>query len=216
MTVQGDHQGIGVGNLSNANAEALAEILVYMVEKYGLDGINFEDEWAEYGENSNLPSVVTGSFSNLVIKLRAKLNEKFPDVEKLIVVKYIGYASSLSAEAAAAIDFATYAYYGANSYVTPSSPWVNAKWSAQALNLSNSYNAIYLNQIKNRSMQSRINGMGAILTHDLRSATERDPLSALQKIAEGAFESSANRDDIVYEKDWSAGGSQTITVSDIF
>ncbi|MFR4024884.1 MAG: hypothetical protein ACLTZY_02975 [Alistipes indistinctus] len=54
-------------------------------------------------------------------------------------------------------------------------------------NMNQTYNAIYLNQIKNRSAQSKNDGMGAIAGYDMRVHTERDPLPALQKIGEGVL-----------------------------
>lgn len=53
--------------------------------------------------------------------------------------------------------------------------------------MNQTYNAIYLNQIKNRSAQSKNDGMGAIAGYDMRVHTERDPLPALQKIGEGVL-----------------------------
>lgn len=215
LTVQGDHQGIGVGNLNDTNAEILADILAYMVEKYGLDGIDFDDQWAKYGENPNFPSSVNGSFSNLVMKLRDKLDDRFPDVHKLITVLNIGCSTSLSEAAVGDLDYAWYAYYSPNTYMSSSSPWINAKWSAQALYLSNNYNVIQLNQIKNRSTQTTLDGMGAIFTNDLRIRSEVDPLPALSKIAEGAFNGTVTYDDNAYTKDWTSTTSRLITISDI-
>lgn len=74
LSILGDHQGVGVGNLTEANQQKFAEILAWAVEEYDLDGIDFDDEWAKYGENSNFPSSVSGSFSGLIVKLRAEYN----------------------------------------------------------------------------------------------------------------------------------------------
>lgn len=216
LCIMGDHQGVGVGNLSEANQEKFAEILAWAVEEYQLDGIDFDDEWSDYGDNSNFPSSVSGSFSGLVLKLRDKLDTRFPNEHKMITVLDYGYANTLTTEAIAAIDYGWCRFFGANIYVTPSSPWTNAKYSAQALNLNNSYNAIYLNQIKYNSAKSVAQGMGALMTYDMRLASQRDPLPALKKIAEGAYGCSVTYDGNAYPKDWSAGGSQTITISDIF
>lgn len=215
LSILGDHQGVGVGNLTTANQEKFAEILAWAVEEYDLDGVDFDDEWAKYGENPSFPSSVDGSFSGLVLKLREKLDARFPNEHKLITVFYIGYASSLSAEAVAACDFGSYAYFGPNAYVTPYTPWTNAKWSAQAINLNQNYNVIVLNQIKNRSAQSATNGMGQIMTYDLRIHTERDPLSALQKIGEGAFNGTVTRSGSAYTKDWTATAGTLITYDDV-
>lgn len=218
LTILGDHQGVGVGNLTEANQQKFAEILAWAVEEYDLDGIDFDDEWAKYGENANFPSEVNGSFSGLITKLRDELDTRFPDEHKLITVFYYGYASSLSSEAVAACDFGWYAYFGSNYYYGPYSYWTNAKWSAQALSLNSNYNAITLNQVKNRSAQSKNDGMGAIMTYDLRVHTEKDPLSVLQKIAEGAFSGTVTRASTPadgYSKDWTPTAGTEITYADI-
>lgn len=216
LCIMGDHQGVGLGNLSEANQEKFAEILAWTIEKYKLDGIDLDDEWSDYGDNSNFPSSVSGSFSGLVLKLRDKLDTRFPNEHKMITVLDYGYANTLTTEAIAAIDYGWYRFFGANIYVTPSSPWTNAKYSAQALNLNQTYNALYQNQIKYNSAKSVAQGMGALMTYDMRIASQRNPLPALKKIAEGAYGCSVTYDGNAYPKDWSAGGSQTITISDIF
>lgn len=44
LTVLGDWAGIGLANMNDTQAEQFAKILAYAVEKYGLDGIGFDDE----------------------------------------------------------------------------------------------------------------------------------------------------------------------------
>lgn len=136
LTILGDHQGVGVGNLTEANQQKFAEILAWAVEEYDLDGIDFDDEWAKYGENPNFPLSVDGSFSGLIIKLRDELDERFPNDHKLITVFDIGYASSLSSEAVAACDFGWSGYFGPNTYNSNPILWPKEKWAAQAINLS--------------------------------------------------------------------------------
>ena len=43
LTILGDHQGVGVANLTAANQAKFAKILTWAVEEYGLDGIDFDD-----------------------------------------------------------------------------------------------------------------------------------------------------------------------------
>lgn len=215
LSILGNHKGVGVGNLTEANQEKFAEILAWAVEEYQLDGIDFDDEWAKYGENPNFPSSVSGSFNGLIAKLRAKLDARFPNDHKLITAYYYNDATNLSSAAVGNMDFAWTVGFGPNLYYTPSSPWTNAKWSAQMPNMNQTYNAIYLNQIKNRSAQSKNDGMGAIAGYDMRVHTERDPLPALQKIGEGAFNGTVTRSGSAYTKDWTAGAGTMITYADV-
>lgn len=218
LTILGDHQGIGVANLSPENQQKFAEILAWAVEEYNLDGIDFDDEWSKYGENPNFPSSVDGSFNGLVSKLRDEFDARFPNDHKLITAYHYNDAVNLSAAAVADMDYGWTVGFGSNLYTYPTSPWTNAKWSAQAIDLDYDYNIIELAQIKNRSQQSSEDGMGAIMTYDLRVHTDRDPLAALQKIGEGAFSGTVTRASTPangYAKDWTATVGTEITYADI-
>ena len=192
-----------------------AEILAWAVEEYDLDGIDFDDEWAKYGENPNFPSYVDGSFSGLIIKLRDELDARFPNEHKLITAYHYNDAINLSAAAVACMDYGWTVGFGPNLYTSPSTPWTSAKWSAQAIDMDQSYDFLTLNYIKNRSLTSKNNGMGAIMTYDLRIHTDRDPLSVLQKIGEGAFSGSVTRSGTAYTKDWTATTGTAINYDDI-
>ena len=96
LTVLGDWQGVGVANMTDTQAEQFAEILAYAVEKYGLDGIGFDDEYANYSG-----SLVSGSFGNIITKLHAKL-----PADKLITVFAYGYTNQINSAAGALIDYA--------------------------------------------------------------------------------------------------------------
>ena len=82
-------------------------------------------------------------------------------------------------------------------------------------NMNNTFTTLQLNQIKNRSAQSKNAGMGAIAGYDMRVHTERDPLPALQKIGEGAFNGTVTRSGSAYTKDWTAGAGTMITYADV-
>lgn len=215
LTILGDHQGVGVANLTTANQDKFAEILAWAVEEYNLDGIDFDDEWSKYGENPNFPSSVSGSFNGLVSKLREKLDARFPNDHKLITVYRYNDALNLSSAAVADMDFAWTVGFGPNLYAGAPSPWTKAKWSAQMPNMNQTYGTIQLNQIKNRSAQSKNDGMGAIAGYDMRIHTERDPLPALKKIGEGAFNGTVTRSGSAYTKDWTATAGTLITYDDV-
>ena len=211
---------VGVGNLTEANQQKFAEILAWAVEEYDLDGIDFDDEWANYGENPNFPSSVDGSFSGLIIKLRNELDERFPNEHKLITVLNIGNASTLSSDAIADCDFGWSGNFGPNTYNSNPILWPKEKWAAQAIDLSQlcSPNMYILNQISTRCTQTLNDGMGAILTYGLRNHTECDPLPVLQRIASTIFSNTVTRSSTPangYTKDWSGDSGTAITYDDI-
>lgn len=110
LSVLGNHQGAGFANFPDrAAAEAFADQLADVVNRYGLDGIDFDDEWSNYGANgTGQPNDF--SFVYLLEALRSRL----PD--KLITLYYIGpSASRLSyggVNAGDLLDYAWNPYYG--------------------------------------------------------------------------------------------------------
>lgn len=110
LSVLGNHQGAGFANFPDkASASDFAGQLSDAVERYGLDGIDFDDEYAEYGVNkTGQPNA--SSFVHLVSALRANM----PD--KLITLYNIGEsAKRLSyggVDIAPMFDYAWNPYYG--------------------------------------------------------------------------------------------------------
>lgn len=172
LTVLGDWQGIGVANMSDTQAEQFAEILAYAVEKYGLDGIGFDDEYANY---SGLP--VSGSFGRIITKLHAKL-----PADKLITVFTYGYTYQINSAAGALIDYAytDFTYWNG----TPGISGVTKdRWAPIALNLGNS--SYDLDTIRYNAERAKNEGYGAIMTFNLRRSSEVDPMPVLQAISDG-------------------------------
>lgn len=90
LSVLGNHEGAGFANFpSKEAASAFAKQLSDAVGKYGLDGIDFDDEYAEYGKNgTGQPN--DSSFVHLVSALRDYMPNKLislysigPSAEKL-------------------------------------------------------------------------------------------------------------------------------------
>ncbi|TQL67823.1 glycosyl hydrolase family 18 (putative chitinase) [Nocardioides albertanoniae] len=110
LSVLGNHQGAGFANFPDrAAAEAFADQLADVVNRYGLDGIDFDDEWADYGANG------TGQPNDFsFVYLVQALRERIPD--KLITLYYIGpTASRLSyggVNAGDLLDHSWNPYYG--------------------------------------------------------------------------------------------------------
>ncbi|QIU97583.1 endo-beta-N-acetylglucosaminidase [Bacteroides faecium] len=188
LSILGDHTGLGVANMTDAQVESFATQLANAVNTYGLDGIDFDDEWAEYGKNG-YPSGSTGSFSKLITALRDKM-----PADKWITVFNYGYASELSS-VADKINYGMNAFFGSyDSY--PAFGMTKAKWAAYAINL-NAYNSSYY--VGKYAAQTATDGMGAICLYDLRDTSAQ---STLNTIASKAFGSSVTYDGQSYSKDW--------------
>ena len=190
LNVLGDHKGIGISNLTDDQIEKFAAILTYIVKEYGLDGIGFDDEYADYST-----PIDPTSASKLVLKLREKFNAEFPGERKIIQMFQWNYVFQTSS-----------AFAGVT----------NDRWCPQAIQMGQSYNAIFLNQIKTRSSQAASGNYGGIMMFNVRKASNVNPLPVFQKIAEGAFGATVTYTGTEYSQDWTFNpAGYTITYADI-
>jgi glycosyl hydrolases family 18 len=213
LNVLGDHKGIGISNLTDDQIEKFAAILTYIVKEYGLDGIGFDDEYADYST-----PIDPTSASKLVLKLREKFNAEFPGERKIIQMFQWNYVSNISAAAGAEIDLADHGAFGHNVFQASSAfaGVTNDRWCPQAIQMGQSYNAIFLNQIKTRSSQAASGNYGGIMMFNVRKASNVNPLPVFQKIAEGAFGATVTYTGTEYSQDWTFNpAGYTITYADI-
>jgi hypothetical protein len=118
LSILGNHQGAGITNFPNqAAAQAFAQLLNNAVTTYGLDGIDFDDEYADYGTNgTGQPN--SSSFVYLVTALRQLMPTK------LISFYYYGPAASRlsfnGVTVGSKVNYSWNAIYG--SYSAPNVP----------------------------------------------------------------------------------------------
>jgi hypothetical protein len=178
LSILPNQQGVGLLNMTNDMAKDFAQQMKAAVDAYGLDGVDFDEEWAKYGTN-NLPAENIYSYGRLLYETRKLM----PD--KIITVYYIGIAGSGlenpvdGIEPGDLVDYSYYAYYGSwNDVPTTSILGITtAKWGPYPYafhgtsgNISYpSINTSYINNVKN-------GGYGVILLYDLRgySDTHKD------------------------------------------
>ncbi|MFC4334220.1 endo-beta-N-acetylglucosaminidase H [Salininema proteolyticum] len=173
LSILGNHQGAGIANFpSQEAAAAFADELAGAVETYGLDGIDFDDEWSKYGENgTGQPNVY--SFVYLVSALRDRLG---PD--KLITLYNIGPASGSTeydgVRAGDTLDYAWNPWYG--TWNVPEIPGMeDSRLAPGAVNLTatSPSTATYL---ANRTVGE---DYGAIVTYNLTADDHSDYLSLI-------------------------------------
>lgn len=199
MTSLGDWQGIGVANLTPEMADRYADILVYCVDRYGLDGINFDDEYANYS------STIYNSYSHVIKALRAKLDAKFGAGNKLITVFQWGNYNQIDVTAGGMIDYADHGSFGANVFFPSSSILgiTNSRWMPQAINLGYSYNVLNRTQITNNSSDTASGNYAGIMMFNLRPSNDVSPQSVFQAIANGAYNSATvSSVSSPYSQDW--------------
>lgn len=190
MSILGDHTGLGVANMTNAQADNFAQQLADAVAQYGLDGIDFDDEYAEYGTRG-YPGVNSTSYSRVITQLRDLM-----PADKLITVFDWGNTYTLSTEAIACIDFAWFGVFGDTSFGLPTFSIPLSRWSSQAINLRGYNNP---QNLLTTSKRSKDDGRGAIEMYDLRST---NTVTALNAVARGAYGLGVTYDGQSYSKDW--------------
>lgn len=171
LSVLGNHQGAGFANFTGrASAAAFARQLADIVYQYDLDGIDFDDEYADYGTN-NTPQPNAYSFVYLVSALRRMM----PD--KLITLYDIGPASeNLSyggVEVGELINYSWNPYYG--SWLVPDIPGLHKRNLGPAAIAINGTDATTAAALAQRTIDEHY---GVYLTYNLPDDDSHDYLSA--------------------------------------
>lgn len=153
----GDHTGVGFANLTSSQITSFANQVADCIEANGLDGVDFDDEYAEYGKISGTPSPSGANFSALITALRA--HPKM--VGKLITAFHYGYAGGFNQNALNAIDYMwpNFGYgYGAPTGFS------NSKWASMSIQ----YTQGYPNARQIQSASKSYGDYGAIMMFNVR------------------------------------------------
>ncbi|MGS2738728.1 endo-beta-N-acetylglucosaminidase H [Sinomicrobium sp. M5D2P17] len=178
LSILGNHQGAGIANFPDrAAARDFAEQLADVVYTYDLDGIDFDDEYAKYGENG------TGQpNSSSFIMLLQELRDLMPD--KIISFYYYGpttaYLEWNGNQAGEYLDYSWNAMY--STYSAPNVPGLTKEEESAA--------AIHINQTSsstaNNFATSTINdGYGLYLMYDMRQSDYTSYLSGISGLLYG-------------------------------
>ncbi|MBV8251477.1 MAG: hypothetical protein JO154_02635 [Chitinophaga sp.] len=176
LSILGNHQGAGISNFtSRTAAHNFAQQLADTVAYYGLDGIDFDDEYADYGTNGT-PQPNDSSFVFLLSELRSLL-----PTGKIISFYYYGPAASyLSYGGQKAGDFVNYSWnaiYGSfsvpnvagltKSQLAPAAVDIMSTSQSTAVSLANS---------------TKSNGYGVYLWYNLTSTNKASYFSAVSQV----------------------------------
>jgi hypothetical protein len=173
LSILGNHQGAGFANFpTQAAADAFAQQLADAVNQYGLDGIDFDDEYAEYGNNgTGQPNDF--SFVYLVQALRQKLPNK------LITLYDIGPAADRltynGQSIANTFNYAWNPYYG--TWSVPRGPSAKSKLSPAAIQI----NATSTSTAASLAARTVSEGYGVFLTYDLGGTDSHTYISSFTK-----------------------------------
>ena len=170
LSVLGNHQGAGITNLtSRATAHDFARQLALTVETYGLDGIDFDDEYSDYG-NNNTGQPNDSSFVMLTQELRALMPGK------IISFYYYGPAATKQTyngqRVGDYVDYSWNANYG--TYSVPKVPPLGKNQLGPAAIWINNTLATIATTYAARTV---LDGYGVYLYYDLHDYDESNYLS---------------------------------------
>lgn len=155
----GDWTGVGFANLTDAMIESFAQDIADCVTDNNLDGVDFDDEYADYyNAPSGLPSPSATIYGNLVQRVKQLLPNK------LVTAFRYGYATSFNATTLNALDY-MWPDFGCN----PSSPsgLGNDKWAKLSMRvLSNTQTSPSQSIVP--SCANSYSGYGAVMFFNLR------------------------------------------------
>ncbi|MEY9910205.1 hypothetical protein ABIA35_006449 [Catenulispora sp. MAP12-49] len=191
LSILGNHQGAGFANFPDqASAAAFATLLSNAVTTYGLDGIDFDDEYADYGTNgTGQPNA--WSFPYLVQALRNDMPNK------IISLYYIGPSStSLSyggINVGSLINYSWNPYYG--TWGVPGVPGLTkAQLAPAAIDIQNTSSST----ATTLAQQTVSNGYGVFNTYNL---PDTDASAYISSFTQALYGSNA-----LYKNSGSGGG----------
>ncbi|MFE9724330.1 endo-beta-N-acetylglucosaminidase H [Streptomyces sp. NPDC005794] len=173
LSVLGNHQGAGFANFPTQQAAAtFATQLSDTVAEYGLDGIDFDDEYAGYGTNgTGQPN--DSSFVHLVTALRANM----PD--KIISLYNIGPAASRlsygGVDVSSTFDYAWNPYYG--TWQVPGMALPKSKLSPAAVEIGRTSQSTAADFARRTVSE----GYGVYMTYNLDGADRSADVSAFTR-----------------------------------
>ncbi|WP_373156875.1 glycosyl hydrolase family 18 protein [Bacteroides cellulosilyticus] len=161
----GDHTGVGFSNLTSAMIESFAQQIAACVKRYNLDGVDFDDEYAEYWKApSNLPSPSTTIFGDLIKRVRQLL----PD--KLITVFHFGGYTYFDTNTMNAIS---YMWPNFGTTQNPPAGLSNSKWARMSIHCTDGIPTD--NEIQ--SCADNYSAYGAIMMFNLRETGQTNKMN---------------------------------------
>lgn len=178
LSVLGNHQGVGFCNFtSRASAKEFAQQMSNAVTTYNLDGIDFDDEYANYGANGTTQPN-DSSFVMLVQELRKLMPTK------LITFYYYGPAASRvqwnGQRVGDHVNYSWNANYG--SFSVPNVPPMGKSVLSPAAVWINNTSA---NTAKSLAQSTKNQGYGVYLTYDLPGSNMAGYLSSFSTVLYG-------------------------------
>ena len=178
LSILGNHYGAGISNFtSQASINTFASQVRDTVNYYGLDGVDFDDEYADYG-TKGLPQANDSSFVMLISTLRKLMPNKI--ISFYFVGPATAHLSYKGSSISNLVDYSWNAYYGTYSVPTISG-MSKANLSPAAVDLS----ATSQNLAQNLAIRSKAAGYGVFMCYNLSNTDQHDYLSSISNALYG-------------------------------
>lgn len=179
LSILGNHQGAGICNFpTQAAAQHFAVLLSNAVTKYGLDGIDFDDEYADYGTNgTGQPNAY--SFVYLVTALRQLMPSK--------IISFYDYGPAASELSYNGVTVGSKVNYSWNAvYGTWSVPNVPGLAKSQLGPAAIDIGSTSQSTATSLAQETVSNGYGVYLTYNLSDADAHSYISGFTNALYGS------------------------------
>lgn len=210
LSILGNHDAAGVANLADNTAREFARDLKAIVDAYGLDGIDFDDEYSNYGQSVGIPGFVSPS-SNAYARLAYETKKIMPD-KSVVVYHYgnVGFRKTIDGmNPGDFVDYALEPYYGSfNDNITSRYLGMTNKQVApysrklvEGLFKLPDGQGFYVGSYDMKSLyRLRDNKYGVNMLYDFNPA--RDYVSAFNDFAKVLYDDEIVFTGVKYAKDW--------------
>ncbi|KAL9063890.1 MAG: hypothetical protein Q9157_008041 [Trypethelium eluteriae] len=178
LSILGNHQGAGISNFATQAAAAdFASQVSDALNQYGLDGVDLDDEYADYGTNGT-PQPNDQSIGWLISALRTDLGDK------LVTFYNYGpasdYLSSSSASIGSQLSYSWNANY--DSYEAPNIPGLSkSQLSPAAIDIPTTPQS----DAVSFAQETVSDGYGVYMTYDLGNGDDSSYISAITQALYG-------------------------------
>lgn len=204
LTILGNHDESGVANLSDKTAADFAKTLKQYVDIYGLDGVDFDDEYSRYNHKNPSPGLVVPSgkaLARLCYECRKLMPDKIVSVYDFEQYKPVGPIDGTPVS-----EIIDYSYWGAYANWNQNGATIMKLDKSQYgpssfnLNYSDSNGGIYINDAK----KLRSEGWGIQMYYNLK-AGHYDYSSQFNQLGNILFDDGVLWTGTVYKKGSSIG-----------
>ncbi|MCD8072976.1 MAG: DUF1735 domain-containing protein [Alistipes sp.] len=205
ISLLGSRMGVGPGNLPDDIIKDFIGQVKSIVDTYGLDGIDFDDEWVEYSKAPYpLPTSLSTSFPGLIMEARRQMPDKLITVyyhnESTNFLQQLGGQHDFDGKMVGMgelVDYSYYSMYGgwstSYSYLQGLTPMQWGPAPQELTNLDGNMSASNARRVKS-------SGYGVNLCYDMTAGL--DYTDFFNEFSESMYDEKVVREGPLYPKEW--------------